>query len=598
MLRRIVLVVLVLTLFASPALALELRGRPHSRLGSGLAWTHEGRLAVSAPGDESVLLVDPIELPPESTVGDTPLIVLRVPELDPTGQLAGLHLHDESLLAVLRAPAHGEAVIDLLQLRDLSEERDYAEQVAASLWIDDLPTFCGGEGEPPCLILRSAPDLDGDGLPDLALGRPDLGQQIFVSLPPLDGQTHDALLLEIDAVEATDEELRLHDPVYAESAAARAIGLPHAHDGAGVGRGEPMSSADGPTDEEYPDHHPVGDPNAPTTFDFDPIANVLGLSDWELASANPGATTVTSLPTSSSATHTLDGDSVAELLGAAAGTEIVIDGRFKHSVPLDVPFGRGAVAPALAITYAGGRFDPWLAHHWTLSGFPQIERHGPRGGAPTGDDALDTFRADGQLLIKEPLQSGSVRSFRTEQATPRWYSFDSSTDLWTVTGGGVTVTVGADGPHGAVEVGPSTSGLEVAHRWWIASEADDVAMTWCSSTTLATRATSCGRCASPGERATSGRQPRAPARGTATLRWTSSGTGLAWAMFGPPPAGSQWTGMRCRPSTSLGARIPRLSRCSVCAPGSSPTPSFCLRIGPPSSPSASAVRPMRSIPAA
>ena len=465
--RRVVGFLLAFALVTSPALAQQLRGAQQSRLGTSVAWVGE-RLAVSSA--DAIYVVEPSTLPADAPIDDVAAPQLRTPH----EQMVALPSPHGDVLAVLRRGDMGEAFIDLVPLNHLDPEAPFDEQVGASLHIDDLPVLCGGDGEQPCVLLRATDDRDGDGRMDLELARPDLGQLLFVATPPLDGGVHDALLMEIEAIDAPEDALQRREPIATQGGAV-AYGRPELDSDAGLVFIEIAHHEQDDHDHgDDPDRLP--DPDAmetESTHIFDLARNLLQLSPQDLASANPGATTVTTLPTSAFATETLDGDSIADLLTNAAGSELVIDGRFSHSIPLEVPGGRGDFGPSLAITFADGRFDPWLGHHWTLSGFSRIERHGPLGGAPTGDDALDTFTVDGQKLIEGP-QTGGLRSFRTEQATPRAYRFDTQANRWEATGGGFTRIFGVVSTHGAIEDGPGTqSEADLTHVWWLAQDLDD-----------------------------------------------------------------------------------------------------------------------------
>ena len=472
MLRR--LVVLLVLLVSTPALGQQLRGAPDARLGASLTWL-DHQVVVGAPGANRVYIIDPGAVPADASIDRFEPPTLRGPHDATIGaQLVTLEDRERGpLLAVVRS-RHDATWVDLFVLDRLGD--DYRSSVAASILIDDLPADCH------CLSIHAIDDLDGDGRSDLAIDRSDLGQRLFVLAPPLDGDVHDALLLEVDAIDSEDTRSDPEDFVVTERDGIRAIGLPAAEDDAGLLLIEAVSTdaadthadstSEGDKDDKDDMDGPPDGASHHAALDLD--RNAVRLSDAQLASANPGATTVSTLHTSADAQETLDGDGIAALLATAAGQEIVVDGRLRHSVPLDVPGGRGAFAPSLAISFTNGRPDPWLGQHWSLSGLSRVDRRGPLGGSPTGDDALDTFTLDGQRLIEHSWQTGTLRSFRTEQASPRIVRFDTGTNLWTVTGGGVTRTLGDAGTHGAVQDGPGTAtAAPFTHRWWLARDEDD-----------------------------------------------------------------------------------------------------------------------------
>ena len=72
-------------------------------------------------------------------------------------------------------------------------------------------------------------------------------------------------------------------------------------------------------------------------------------------------------------------------------------GGFRHSIPIELPSGRGGLAPSLALTYDSSATDREAGYGWGLD-LPTIERR-PMSGFPTFDDTTDRFAYSGAPLV-------------------------------------------------------------------------------------------------------------------------------------------------------------------------------------------------------
>ncbi|WP_171181842.1 RHS repeat-associated core domain-containing protein [Ruegeria sp. HKCCD8929] len=90
-------------------------------------------------------------------------------------------------------------------------------------------------------------------------------------------------------------------------------------------------------------------------------------------------------------------------LEVAVPNDVLSDGSFRYSVPIDVPSFRG-LEPRLALNYSSsfngrGSPDAVLGVGWRLGGLSSIERVSLGGGAPTFRNKQDIFRLDGEDLL-------------------------------------------------------------------------------------------------------------------------------------------------------------------------------------------------------
>lgn len=181
--------------------------------------------------------------------------------------------------------------------------------------------------------------------------------------------------------------------------------------------------------------------------------------------------------------QSLDGEELADLLPRAAGVEEIVDGRFRHMLPIEVPGGRGDFGPAISVRFQRGYDGPHLGLHWALGGLPVIERRGPTGGAASTEVGDDTFFLDGQELVRVTADASQpTLEFRTRTASGIRVRWDRDKDRWTVTDRGRTRQFGAIDQHcGAVEAGTvtawrgaNTTPFQMAsQRWWLCRERDD-----------------------------------------------------------------------------------------------------------------------------
>ncbi|MBL8610093.1 MAG: FG-GAP repeat protein, partial [Myxococcales bacterium] len=82
---------------------------------------------------------------------------------------------------------------------------------------------------------------------------------------------------------------------------------------------------------------------------------------------------------------------------SSGGTVDSTTGGFRHSIPIELPTGRGGLTPSLALTYDSAAADREAGYGWGLD-LPVIERR-PMSGFPTFDDATDRFAYSGAPLV-------------------------------------------------------------------------------------------------------------------------------------------------------------------------------------------------------
>ena len=97
-------------------------------------------------------------------------------------------------------------------------------------------------------------------------------------------------------------------------------------------------------------------------------------------------------------------------------SDVLSDGSFRYSVPIEVPEFRG-LEPGLALHYVSGftghgRPDAILGAGWRLTALSSIERVSLGGGTPVFDFNQDIFRLDGEdLLLCNDTQATNKLSF-------------------------------------------------------------------------------------------------------------------------------------------------------------------------------------------
>lgn len=126
---------------------------------------------------------------------------------------------------------------------------------------------------------------------------------------------------------------------------------------------------------------------------------------------------------------TLDGTPKVDLLDTAAGVEVVVDGVLHHRVELEVPGGRGAHGPRVAIDFQQGAASAELGRHWRLAGTSSIVRRQGDGGQPRGDGS-DVFFIDGDRLV--PVPASGPHHYRRRARTDELFVFWPAGDRWTV----------------------------------------------------------------------------------------------------------------------------------------------------------------------
>jgi len=173
------------------------------------------------------------------------------------------------------------------------------------------------------------------------------------------------------------------------------------------------------------------------------IADFFGEHASDFYPHTPGAHVGLTVPWSSQSETTLDGEVVADLLLGAAGDELVVDGRFVHRIPLEVP--GGPLAPSLAIEFARGADEEHLGRHWRIP-LSRIERRSPHGGKAWGTPD-DSWFLDGRRLIPDPLvhsPPGQSAFIADDSGTERVTRFTSPT-RWEVGSVGRVAHYGSGG---------------------------------------------------------------------------------------------------------------------------------------------------------
>ena len=259
-------------------------------------------------------------------------------------------------------------------------------------------------------------DLDGDGDPDVCLGAPGEGEGA--------GSVYCLLAATRRAEQLLDDDSHAEGSYSdGDSQPARAVDRPFG-----------MAPMNGQIDEW--------------------IRERLG----NLGHATPGQVAGLTLRWSALSESTLDGESVAGLLPGAAGLETVVDGRYRHRIPLVVPGGGTVDPPDIGVSFVRGSESPELGLHWALA-LDAVQRRGPTGGFPTGT-ADDRFYLQGRELVRPAIAAAQVGQvpYEFRDGGNEVVRYHVNEDLWTVRDGGVLSEFGTiTGLCGSTQVGPTVA---------------------------------------------------------------------------------------------------------------------------------------------